>query len=67
MGHGANRGAAPAVGVMDGPPVAGTRWDGATRSACALLSSLDVASAKRPYVASADNAIKLFCALFRQI
>jgi hypothetical protein len=67
MGRGANRGAVPAVGVMDGPPEAGTRWDGATCSACAPLSFLDVANAKRPYMASADNAVKWLCALFRQI
>jgi hypothetical protein len=53
--------------VVDGPPEAGTRWDGATCSACAPLSLLDVANAKRPYVASADNAVKWFCPLFRQI
>ena len=55
------------VGVADGPPETGTRWEGATRSACAPLSSLDVANAERPYVASADNTVKFFCALFRQI
>jgi hypothetical protein len=30
MVRGANRRAVPAVGVLDGPPEAGTRWDGAT-------------------------------------
>jgi hypothetical protein len=54
----------PGGGVMDGPPEAGTRWEGATRSACALASSLDVASAKRSYVASADYAVKMaLCAI----
>jgi hypothetical protein len=65
---GAKRDAVPAVGVVDGPPETGTRWEGSTRrSACAPLSSLDVANTKRPYVASAVNAVKFFCALFRQI
>jgi hypothetical protein len=48
-----------------------TRWDGATRQACAPLSFFDVAEAgagaKRPHVASADNPAKWLRAIFRQI
>jgi hypothetical protein len=38
-------------------------WDGATRSASARLSFLDVVNSKRPYVACADYAARWFCAL----
>jgi hypothetical protein len=55
------------VGVVDGPPEAGTRWKAQRVQRARCFPSLNVANTKRPYVASADNAIKLFCALFRQI
>jgi len=51
---------------------AAERWDGATRQACAPLSSCDASEkisngAKGPDVASADNRTKWFRAFIRQI